>query len=139
MLNPAAQVALVIFVLIFGLLMVGMLAGVLITLIKLTQKIDDITVKAEPAIVKLSDTLDTVQRVTSSVGERADHILSRGEDLTDRVSSDVEKTATVVQQAITTPLINLSSWIAGLSKGVSTFGGAVRGKNGHSGDSARKE
>ena len=139
MLHPAAETALVVFVVIFAFLTVGILLGVLFTLLKLTAKLDDFTTKAEPAIAKATDTLDTVQRVTMSVGERADKILSRGEALTDSVSTNVEKTATVVQQTITTPLINVSSWLAGLSKGVSSFGDSLRGKNGHSDGSARKE
>jgi hypothetical protein len=105
--------------------------------VKLTNKIDEFTNKAEPAIAKATDTLDQVQRVTSSVGEKADRILSRGEQLTDRVSTNVEKTATVVQQAITTPLINVSSWIAGVTRGVSAFGGAI--KNGRSDGSPGKD
>jgi len=137
MLHPAAETALVIFVLIFGLLTVGILAGLLVCLVKLTNKIDEFTNKAEPAIAKATDTLDQVQRVTSSVGEKADRILSRGEQLTDRVSTNVEKTATVVQQAITTPLINVSSWIAGVTRGVSAFGGAI--KNGRSDGSPGKD
>ena len=48
--------------------------------------------------------------------------MARGEVLTENVSHNVEKTATAVQSAVTTPLINLSSLIAGVSKGFNVWG-----------------
>jgi len=50
--------------------------------------------------------------------------------LTDSVSGNVEKTAVTVQQTVTTPLIKLSSVLAGISKGMSVYVGNNR-SNGH--------
>jgi hypothetical protein len=73
-----------------------------------------------------------------SVGEKADQILSRGVELTDNVSGNVEKTANVVHQTVTTPLIKLSSVIAGVSRGLSVCTGQNR-SNGHTNNSDSKE
>jgi predicted PurR-regulated permease PerM len=115
-------------VIIFAVIAVALLAGVAIALRKISDQVEKLTTMAEPAIAKASNTLDTVQRVTMTVGEKADAILTRSETMTDNVSDRVERTASVVQQAVTTPLVNLSSWIAGVSKGFSVYGGTVSGK-----------
>lgn len=130
-LNGVAAGCVVGFVLLFGLITVALLAVVAVAIVKLNKQLDSLTKLAEPVAVKASDTLDSVQRVTSNVGEKADRILSRGVELTDTVSTNVERTATVVQQTVTTPLIKLSSLIAGVSRTVSVYSGGGRG-NGHS-------
>jgi uncharacterized protein YoxC len=121
-LSGAASWALVIFVVLGGILSVALLGIVAFAITKIQQQLTKLADKVEPVVVKASDTLDTVNRVTVNVGEKADHILTRGEALTDSVSENVEKTATVVQNTVTTPLINLSSLISGVSKGVSVWG-----------------
>jgi len=103
---------------------------------KLNQKLEKLTNMAEPVASKASDTLDNIQRVTMSVGEKADQILTRGVEMTDNVSGNVEKTATVVHQTVTTPLIKLSSVIAGMSRGFSVYTGR---NNGHTNSSDSKE
>jgi predicted PurR-regulated permease PerM len=129
--SSLATVLLFVIVAVFALIAVGMLAVVAIALIKLNKQLEKLTDLAEPIAVKASDTLDQVQRVTVSVGEKADQILTRGVDLTDNVSSNVERTANVVQQTVTKPLIKLSSVIAGVSKTISVYSGNSR-NNGHS-------
>lgn len=121
-LSGAASLALVLFVVIFGLVTVILLGILAFAITKIQQQVTKLTDKVEPVVVKASDTLDTVHRVTVSVGEKADTILSRGEILTENVSQNVEKTANVVQTTVTTPLINLSSLITGVSKGFSVWG-----------------
>ncbi len=129
-LNDAASWVLVVFGAIFALTTVGLLGALAFALSKLQQQITKLTDKVDPVIAKASSTLDSVQRVTVMVGDKADQILTRGEALTEDVSQKVENTASVVQNAVTTPLINLSSLIAGVSRGFSTWnhpdGGAAR-------------
>ena len=128
-----ATICLFITVAVTQLIVVVLLAIAAISLLKLNQKLEKITDMAEPVVNKASETLDSVQRVTSNVGEKADQILTRGVALTENVSGNVEKTATVVHQTVTTPLIKLSSVIAGVSKGMSVYTGRDqsngRGKN----------
>ncbi|MCW3061095.1 MAG: hypothetical protein ABIY70_11765 [Capsulimonas sp.] len=123
-----AEIFMAFFVAFFALITVGLLAAFVLALRALNSKIDKLTTMAEPAINKVSDTLDTVQRVTMNVGEKTDAILSRSETLTENVSGHVERTASVVQNTVTTPLINLSSVIAGVSKGFAVYGNAFSNK-----------
>ncbi len=124
-LNDAASWILVVFGAIFSLTTVGLLGALAFAMTKIQQQLTKLTDKLEPVVVKASDTLDTVNRITVSVGEKADHILTRGEVMTENVSQNVEKTASAVQSAVTTPLINLSSLITGVSKGFSVWGRAA--------------
>lgn len=135
--NPWASLALIVFVVVFASIAVGALVVVAIALNKLQQQVDKLTGKMEPVIVKASNTLDTVQRVTVNVGEKADTILTRGETLTENVSHKVETTATVVENAVTKPLIGLSSLIAGVSKGVDVY--THRSANGNGRRTRRSE
>ena len=116
-----ADISLIFFGGLFSIIAVSLLGVMAFALTKLVKLLDTITTKLDPVIVKATDTIETVQRVTANVGEKADHILTRGETLTDTVSSRVETTADVVQKAVTGPLINLSSLIMGVSKGVEVY------------------
>ena len=119
--NGWAMGSLFVFVALFALITVGLLGALVFALMKLQKQVDTLTGELDPVIGKASDTLDTVQRVTQNVGEKADTILTRGEALTENVSSKVENTAGMVQKTVTTPLIGLSSLIAGVSKGFSVY------------------
>lgn len=116
-----ADISLIFFGGLFAIIAVSLLGVMAFALTKLVKLLDTITNKLDPLIVKATDTIETVQRVTANVGEKADQILTRGESLTDTVSSRVEQTADVVQKAVTGPLINLSSLIMGVSKGVEVY------------------
>lgn len=117
----AATTSLFIFVGLFALITVGLLGAMAFALMKLVSLLDKVVSKIDPVIAKATDTIETVQRVTTNVGEKADQILTKGEALTDNVSDRVEKTAGVVQKSVTEPLINLSSLITGVSKGFSVY------------------
>ena len=116
-----AEASLFIFVGLFALITVGLLGAMAFALNKLVKLLDTVVGKIDPVISKATDTIETVQRVTTNVGEKADHILTKGEALTDDVTGRVEKTAGVVQKSVTEPLIKLSSLIMGVSKGISVY------------------
>lgn len=123
-LSGAATVSLyivLVFVLLFALLTAALLGIMAFALRAIQVKLEQALNELHPVIVKTSETLDTVQRVTSNIGERADAILERGEALTDDVSRKVENTASVVQKAVSTPLIKFSSLIAGVTEGLSSL------------------
>jgi predicted PurR-regulated permease PerM len=119
--GPVASFCLVTFVLLFAVVAVGAFVGIAIAVRKIEQQVEKLTRMAEPVVAKASNTLDTVQRITVNVGEKADAILTKGEALTDSMSEKVEQTTTVVQETVTTPLINLSSLITGVSTGLSVW------------------
>ena len=120
-LDTWAEIALLIFGGIFSLITVGLLGAIAFALSKLVALLDTATNKMEPLIVKATDAIETVQRVTNNVGAKADQLLVKGEALTDDVSGRVEKTAGVVQSAVIGPLISLSSIISGVSKGFAVY------------------
>ncbi len=126
--TTAATAALWLFVAFFAIVTVALLGVTAFALTKLVKILDTVTNKLDPVIAKASDTIETVQRVTTHVGEKADQILTKGEALTDNVSDRVEKTADVVQHAVTEPLIKLSSLITGISKGFSVYTNTSSGK-----------
>ncbi len=136
--GPFASFALVFFVVLFALTTVGLFAVLAIAITKMQQQVTKLTDKLEPVIGKVSTTLDTVQRITTNVGEKADVILTRGESLTENLSHKVENTADVVQETVTKPLINLSSLLAGVSRGFSVWG-AMQGIGKKSGGSGKAE
>lgn len=116
-----ADISLIFFGGLFSIIAVSLLGVMAFALTKLVTLLDTITNKMDPVIVKATDTIETVQRVTANVGEKADQILTRGGTMTDTVSSRIETTAGVVQKAVTGPLISLSSLIMGVSKGVEVY------------------
>ena len=130
--GTAEQVALyifLIFVAIFAITTVSLLGALVFGLSKLNDKIDSTLESVRPLIAKSSDVLDTVQQVTMNVGERADSILSQGEEVTASVSRTVERTSTVVEKAVTEPLINASSFCAGVSRALRSFSRGARNGN----------
>ncbi len=116
-----ATVALWFFVALFAITTVVLFGITAFALTKLVKLVDTLVEKIEPVIGKATDTIETVQRVTTNVGEKADVILTKGEALTDSLSVKTERTADVVQKSVTGPLISLSSLITGVSKGFSVY------------------
>jgi len=137
--SGAASWCLIAIVLLFAFVTVALLAALAMAVIKINHKLEKLTNTLEPIAVKASDTLESVQRVTSSVGEKADQILTRGVALTENVSTNVERTASAVQKTVTTPLIKLSSVIAGVSKSVSVYATSGRSNGTSTGTKDPKE
>ena len=119
--TTAATTALFIFVGLFALITVVLFGVMAFALSKLVKLLDTLADKLDPVIGKATDTIETVQRVTTNVGEKADQILTKGETLTDSLSVKTERTAVVVQKSVTGPLISLSSLITGISKGFAVY------------------
>ena len=130
--STLAVVILFFFVGFFAIVTVGLLGAMAFALSKLVATLDTLVSKVDPVVVKATDVIGTVQRVTANVGEKADEILTKGEALTDDVSGRVERTADVVQKSVVGPLINISSLITGVSKGFSAYAQAAsKGADSH--------
>ena len=110
------------FVLIFAILTVALLGAIAYALLKLRKQVDIALDKVDPVLTKTTDVLGTVERVTMNVGEKTDSILTRSEELTNNLAQKVEGTATVVEKTVTSPLINLASLLAGLTRIFSVMG-----------------
>ena len=116
-----AEISLLIFGGLFSLVTVGLLGAIALAISKLANLLEKGLDKVDPVIVKTTSVIDTVQRVTTNIGAKADQVLVKGEALTDDVSGRVEKTAGVVQSAVIKPLIDVSSIISGISKGFQVY------------------
>ena len=116
-----AEISLLIFGGLFSLVTVGLLGAIAVAISKLAGLLEKGLDKVDPVIVKTTSAIDTVQRVTTNIGAKADQVLVKGEALTDDVSGRVEKTAGVVQSAVIKPLIDISSIISGISKGFQVY------------------
>ncbi len=116
-----AEISLLIFGGLFSLITVALFGAIAFALNKLVTLLATVTDKLDPLIGKASNAVDTVTRVTTNVGVKADQVLVKGEALTDDVSGRVEKTAGVVQSAVIGPLINVSSLINGVTKGFAVY------------------
>ncbi len=120
-LDTWAEISLLIFGGLFSLITVALFGAIAFALNKLVSLLATVTDKLDPLIGKASNAVDTVTRVTTNVGAKADQVLVKGEALTDDVSGRVEQTAGVVQSAVIGPLINISSLINGVTKGFSVY------------------
>ena len=116
-----AEISLLIFGGLFSLITVVLFGAIAFALNKLVTLLAQVTDKLDPLIGKASNAVDTVTRVTTNVGAKADQVLVKGEALTDDVSGRVEQTAGVVQSAVIGPLINISSLISGITKGFAVY------------------
>ena len=68
----AAMSSLFIFVGLFALITVGLLGAMAFALMKLVKTLDTVVGKIDPVLAKATDTIETIQRVTTNVGEKAD-------------------------------------------------------------------
>ena len=99
----------------------GLLGAMAFALTKLVKLLDTLTNKLDPVIVKATDTIETVQRVTTNVGEKADQILDQGRGADGQCLRQGGEDGGCRAAAVTGPLINLSSLITGVSKGFSVY------------------
>ena len=132
-LGTSATIALyvvLVFVLFFAIITVVILGIIGFALRLLNTQIDLALSKTDPIVLKINDFLITLQRVTSTVGEKADEVLVKGEAIVEDIADKVEETVNVVEKTVTKPLINLSSVLAGISKGFATFTGGKHSNNG---------
>ena len=81
-----AEISLLIFGGLFSLVTVAFLGVIALAVSKLVGLLDKVTREMEPVILKTTNAIDTVQRVTTNIGVRADQVLVKGEALTDDVS-----------------------------------------------------
>jgi|GEM_PF-1255123 len=122
-----AEISLLIFGGLFSLITVALFGAIAFALNKLVTLLGTMTDKLDPLIGKATDAVETVQRVTTNVGAKADAVLIKGEALTDDVSGRVEQTAGVVKSAVIGPLISISSLITGVSKGFAVYAKPISG------------
>lgn len=121
-LNAIASTALVIGYIFCALVTAIALGAIAFALTKLNGKIEELTAKLDPLLTKVDDTLSMVNDKVASIGDKAEGILAQGEETAESVHHKVDMTATAVQRTIHAPIIGINSLMAGVSRGVETFG-----------------
>ena len=83
------------------------------------KRILDRSVK--PAISQAESTIASVNSLVDKVEDRAEDILDIGKDTVRQVSSRVVATTDMVQHSVASPIISVSSLLAGISKALETW------------------
>ncbi len=74
-----------------------------------------------PAVDQVQRTVKNVDALVDRIEGKAEEIMNVGEDTVRKVSDRVVATTDLAQGTITTPLITLSSVVAGISKAIQTW------------------
>ncbi len=120
-LNGVASSILVAWFVLLSFIVLVVLGGMAFVLWKINARIEHLTPKVEPLLDKVDQALTTANDKLTVIGDRAEHIVAQGEEVAINVHSKVDRTATVVQRTVNTPIITLNSLAAGLSRGFATF------------------
>jgi len=136
--SSAAQWALV---LMAGLNVVGFcvlaisLLAMYLQLRNLGVKITALINQAEGVLGTLKETAVSVseraEKVSSEVASKAGHIAELSEQVAERVAQRVDTTSSIVQEAISGPMINLASVRAGVGKGMEVWQELQKAKGGN--------
>jgi hypothetical protein len=119
----AISVSIIALVMTFG------LVAAVITMKKLVNKLIAV---ADPAMKRAEATINTVGGIAETVRFRTDEITHTVEETVEDVSRKVRSTTTVIEDAVTPPLINVASVLAGVSRGLQVWSElSKRGGNSH--------
>ena len=77
--------------------------------------------QVQPAVHEVTSTLKDVHEFIDRVEDRAEEVMSIGEDTARKVSGKVVATSDVIQHAVSEPLINFTSIVAGIARAVSAY------------------
>ena len=80
-----------------------------------------IDTSAAPAVSDVRNTIQSVNGMVDKVEGTAERIMCIGEQTAQKLSDRVIATTDVVQETVTTPLINVSSFAAGVAKALETW------------------
>lgn len=138
-LATAAQIAQVS---IAGCIFIGLIALLVIAFLiyrqlrTLNEKAHTILGEAETVLATVKETAVTVgnraEKVSGDVAQKAERIAQLSEQVAERVALRVDTTSAIVQDAISSPAINLASVRAGVGKGLAVWQelSKTRGGNG---------
>jgi hypothetical protein len=80
-----------------------------------------IDTSATPAVSDVRNTIQSVNSMVDQVEDKAERIMCISEETAQKLSDRVIATTDMVQESVTTPLINISSFVAGVTKAVETW------------------
>ncbi|MHB0912960.1 MAG: hypothetical protein ACYC2Y_05900 [Armatimonadota bacterium] len=74
-----------------------------------------------PAVKEAKETVENLNEMVERVEQKAERIMDIGEETARRVGNRVVATSDVVQETVASPLINISSFITGIQRGIETW------------------
>lgn len=102
---------------------------------RLNEKADGLLEQAEGVLAKVKETAvavgDRAEQVSSDVARKAERIVGLSERVAERVAQRVDTTSALVQEAISTPMINLASVRAGIGKSLEVWHGLSKARGGN--------
>ena len=136
--SPAAEIALII----IAVLQVGGWAVLAIASFAIYKQLRGLCGKATTLMNQAEDLFGTVretatvvseraERISGEVAEKAQHIADLSEQVAERVLQRVDTSSSIVQEAISGPMINLASVRAGVGKGLEVWQALARAKGGN--------
>lgn len=136
--SPTAELALII---IAGFQVIGWVVlaiasfGIYKQLRGLSSKATTLMNQAEGVLGTVKETAVTVseraEKVSGEVAGKAQHIAELSEQVAERVAQRVDTTSSIVQEAVSGPMINLASVRAGVGKGLEVWQELSKAKGGN--------
>ena len=120
-LNGVASAVLVIWFFLSSLALIGLLAVITLTLVKLQAKLDEVTTKLDPLLGKTDALVTLADEKLRVVGEKAETLLATGEEIASTMQTRVEQTTGTVQRTVNAPLIEANAVASGLTHAWETF------------------
>lgn len=120
-LNGVASAVLVIWFFLSSLALIGLLAVITLTLVKLQAKLDEVTTKLDPLLGKADALVTLADEKLRVVGEKAETLLATGEEIASTMQTRVEQTTGTVQRTVNAPLIEANAVASGLTQAWETF------------------
>ncbi len=122
-LNGVASAVLVVWFCVSSLALIGLLAVIAFSLLKLQAKLDELVTKAEPLLGKTDALVTLADEKLRVVGERAENLLATGGEIATTMQTRVEQTSGTVQRTVNAPLIEANAVASGLTRAWETFTG----------------
>lgn len=76
---------------------------------------------AASTLSEVKATVHSVNNMVDKVEDKAEKIMNISEDTARKISGTMMATTDMVQETVTTPIISISSFIAGLTKAIETW------------------
>jgi len=120
-LGPWASTALVIFYILSSVVLLSLIAAVGYLVWRLNTILERYEGKIEPVLNKADAVLTLIGEKTDSIGGKAEHLLSQGEEMAGSVHEKVDQTATIVQRTVNAPIIGINSFATAVTEGLTMF------------------
>jgi len=122
-LNGVASVILVVWFCLSSLVLIALLAVIAFSLAKLQAKLEELVTKTEPLLGKTDALVTLADEKLRMVGDRAETLLTTGEEIATTMQTRVEQTTGTVQRTVNAPLIEANAVASGLTRAWETFTG----------------